>query len=139
MGVIYVPVTGELYYAAQGKGAFLDNGNGNSVQIKVSECTDIDKIRLVMSSSHGCAQMDRLIGKYKISNFVKMGSSLKGCIVAKGGAEVYTAAMQCIAEEAGAIFMQMDDTPMLYNREDSLNSKGFYIINNISNKLELQD
>lgn len=25
MGVIYVPVTGELYYAAQGKGAFLDN------------------------------------------------------------------------------------------------------------------
>jgi len=91
--------------------------------------------------------MDRLIEKYKISNFVKMGSSLKGCVVAKGDAEVYyrfnptmewdTAAMQCIAEEAGAIFMQMDDTPMLYNREDSLNSKGFYIINNANNKLEL--
>ena len=69
--------------------------------------------------------------------------------MAKGGAEVYyrfnptmewdTAAMQCIAEEAGAIFMQMDNTPMLYNREDSLNSKGFYIINNIASKLELQD
>ncbi len=135
MGVIYVPATGELYYAAQGKGAFLDNGNGDAVQIKVSGCTETDKIRLVMSSSHG------------ISNFVKMGSSLKGCVVAKGDAEVYyrfnptmewdTAAMQCIAEEAGAIFMQMDDTPMLYNREDSLNSKGFYIINNANNKLEL--
>ncbi|MCX4327137.1 MAG: 3'(2'),5'-bisphosphate nucleotidase CysQ [Lachnospiraceae bacterium] len=149
MGVIYVPVTGELYYAAKGKGAFLDSGSGRAVQIKVSDCTDMEKIRLVMSSSHGCEQMDRLIEKYKISNFVKMGSSLKGCIVAKGDAELYyrfnptmewdTAAMQCIAEEAGAVFMQMDNTPMLYNREDSLNAKGFYIINNAANKLELQD
>ena len=66
-------------------------------------------------------------------------------MIAKGKADVYyrhnptmewdTAAMQCIVEEAGAIFMQMDDTPMLYNREDSLNSKGFYIINDINNKL----
>ena len=91
--------------------------------------------------------MDKLIEKYNFTNFVKMGSSLKGCVVAKGDAEVYyrfnptmewdTAAMQCIAEEAGAVFMQMDDTPMVYNREDNRNSKGFYIINNIANKLEL--
>ena len=65
---------------------------------------------------------------------------------AKGEADVYyrhtptmewdTAAMQCIAEEAGAVFRQLDDTPMLYNRENSLNEKGFYIINSIENKLE---
>lgn len=91
--------------------------------------------------------MDKLIEKYNFTNFVKMGSSLKGCVVAKGDAEIYyrfnptmewdTAAMQCIVEEAGAVFMQMDDTPMVYNREDNRNSKGFYIINNIANKLEL--
>ena len=102
---------------------------------------------MLMSSSHGCEQMDKLLEKYQIRNFVKMGSSLKGCVVAKGEAEVYyrfnptmewdTAAMQCIVEEAGAIFRQMDDTPMLYNREDSLNAKGFYIINSIDNKLTL--
>lgn len=147
MGVIYVPVTGELYYAVKGKGAFFDNGNGETERIEVSKCTDIKKLRLVMSSSHGCEQMDKLIEKYKFDNFVKMGSSLKGCVVAKGDAEVYyrfnptmewdTAAMQCIAEEAGAVFMQMDDTPMRYNREDSLNAKGFYIINNAANKLSL--
>ncbi|HBA98060.1 MAG TPA: 3'(2'),5'-bisphosphate nucleotidase [Lachnospiraceae bacterium] len=147
MGVIYVPVTGELYYAVKGKGAFFDNGSGKSERIEVSKCTDLAKLRLVMSSSHGCEQMDRLIEKYKFDNFVKMGSSLKGCVVARGDAEVYyrfnptmewdTAAMQCIVEEAGGIFMQMDDTPMRYNRENSLNSKGFYIINNPANKLEL--
>ena len=100
-----------------------------------------------MSNSHGCEQMDRLLEKYHVTNFVKVGSSLKGCMVARGDAEVYyrynptmewdTAAMQCIAEEAGAIFMQMDDTEMLYNREDSLNAKGFYIINRIENKMTL--
>ena len=61
--------------------------------------------------------------------------------MAKGEADVYfrhnptmewdTAAMQCIVEEAGGIFMQMDDTPMLYNREDSLIAKGFYAINSL--------
>lgn len=146
MGVIYVPVTGELYYAAKGMGAYLDDADTKGKKIQVSDCTDLSKVRLVMSSSHGCEQMDRIIDKYKFTDFVKMGSSLKGCVVAKGEAELYyrfnptmewdTAAMQCIVEEAGAIFMQMDDTPMLYNREDSLNAKGFYIINNIANKLE---
>jgi 3'(2'), 5'-bisphosphate nucleotidase len=46
-----------------------------------------------------------------------------------------TAAMQCICEESGATFNQMDDTPMTYNRINSLNDKGFYIINRIENKL----
>ena len=147
MGVIYVPVTGELYYAAQGQGAYLDTKDETGKKLQVSGCTDIHELRMVMSSSHVCEQMDKLLEKYKISNFVKMGSSLKGCVVAKGEAEVYyrfnptmewdTAAMQCIVEEAGAIFRQMDDTPMLYNREDSLNAKGFYIINSQDNKLVL--
>ncbi len=147
MGVIYVPVTGELYYAAKGYGAYLDTKEETHKTIHVSDCTDMSKVRLVMSSSHGSEKMDSMIEKYHFTNFVKMGSSLKGCVVAKGEAELYyrfnptmewdTAAMQCIAEEAGAVFMQMDDTPMFYNREDSLNGKGFYIINSLLNKLEL--
>ncbi len=36
----------------------------------------------------------------------------------------------------GAIFRQMDDSTMMYNRENSLNEKGFYIISSIDNKLE---
>ena len=37
--------------------------------------------------------------------------------------------MQCIIEEAGGIFRQMDGTRMLYNRENVVNDKGFYAIN----------
>ncbi|MFI3164479.1 MAG: 3'(2'),5'-bisphosphate nucleotidase CysQ [Bacillota bacterium] len=145
MGVIYVPVSGELYFASKGCGAFLTDASGKTTQIHVSDETDLSKVRLVMSGSHGCEEMDNLIKQYNFTNFIAMGSSLKGCLVARGEAEIYyrhnptmewdTAAMQCIVEEAGAIFRQMDDSEMLYNRENSLNYKGFYIINSPQNKL----
>jgi len=142
MGVIYVPVTGELYYAAEGSGAYLITKQGEEAQkLQVSDKTE--NLKVVMSSSHGCEQMDRLLEEHNLTDFVKIGSSLKGCLVAKGDADIYyrfnptmewdTAAMQCIAEEAGAIFMQMDKTPMTYNREDSLNAKGFFVINRKEN------
>lgn len=145
MGVIYVPVTGELYYASRDDGAYLEDSTQTVTRLHVSDCTDVSKFRVVMSSSHGCQEMEDLIQKYQFTNLVRIGSSLKGCLVAKGDAEIYyrhnptmewdTAAMQCIVEEAGGIFRQMDHTPMRYNREDSLNAKGFYILNREENLL----
>ena len=145
MGVIYVPVSGDLYYASEQGGAFLEKQDGSIECLKVSDNTDHADLRAVASDSHCAEDMERLIEKYKIKHILRIGSSLKGCLVAKGEADVYfrhnptmewdTAAMQCIVEEAGGIFMQMDDTPMLYNREDSLNSKGFYAINSTKNRL----
>ena len=146
MGVIYVPVTGELYFASQGQGAYLQEKEGEVQRIRVSDNKEISSLRVVLSGSHGCPEMDTLLEKYKLTNFIKIGSSLKGCMVAKGAADVYyrhnptmewdTAAMQCIVEEAGGIFRQMDNTEMLYNRENSLNDKGFYAINCQENYLE---
>lgn len=147
MGVIYVPVTGELYYAQKGEGAYIQKPDGKVEKLFVSDNTDIGSLKVVMSVSHECEEMKQLIEKYQLKNFVKVGSSLKGCMVASGEADIYyrynptmewdTAAMQCIAEEAGGIFRQMDDTAMYYNREDSVNRKGFYIINNKANRLTL--
>lgn len=145
MGVIYVPVTGALYYAAKGYGSFcLKNGYVTRLHVSKDK-KEKSMLNVVMSSSHGCAEMDTLLDKHKIKKFIKVGSSLKGCMIAKGEADIYyrhtptmewdTAAMQCIVEEAGGVFRQMDDTPMLYNREDSLNAKGFYILNSPDNKL----
>lgn len=145
MGVIYVPVTKKLYYAAKGHGAFAESPDGERRKLYVSHNTDISSLRVVVSNSHGCTQMDELLEKYGFKNLVRVGSSLKGCMIAEGEADVYyrfnptmewdTAAMQCIAEESGAIFRQMDGTKMTYNRENSVNEKGFYIINNEKNQL----
>lgn len=145
MGVIYVPVTGELYYASQESGAFLQTSDGEVKRLSVSDRRELPSLRFVVSNSHGCRQMEELIEKYQITNFVKVGSSLKGCMIASGQADVYyrfnptmewdTAAMQCIAEEAGAVFRQMDGTEMTYNRIDSRNGKGFYVVNREENQM----
>jgi len=145
MGVIYVPVTRELYFAAEGAGAFMESEMEEKKRLSVTNHKGISSLTFVISNSHGCRQMDDWIEKYHITNLVKVGSSLKGCMVASGKADVYyrfnptmewdTAAMQCIAEEAGAIFRQMDGSMMTYNREDSRNAKGFYIINRADNLL----
>ena len=147
MGVIYVPADGRLYYAADGIGAFLCE-NGIVKQIHVSEFAPEDKsmLRTVMSGSHGCPEMEALIEKYHLTELVRMGSSLKGCLIAEGKAEIYyrhnptmewdTAAMQCIVEQAGGIFREMDGNEMRYNRSNSLNEKGFFVLNCKDNYLQ---
>lgn len=149
MGVIFVPATEDLYYGSRGNGSFVRYALGEEKVNQVSTRVGLDQpkeIRLVMSASHGAPEMDRLIEKYQFTEFVKMGSSLKGCLVASGDAEIYyrhgltcewdTAAMQCIVEEAGGIFRQMDHSEMRYNRENTLNEKGFYILNHKDNQLQ---
>lgn len=139
MGVIYVPVTGELYYAARGYGSYLEKDQVVTRLQVAKEDKPLSELRVVMSGSHGCEAMEQLIAQYGWHHLLRIGSSLKGCLVAKGEADVYyrhnptmewdTAAMQCIVEEAGGIFRQMDGTPMTYNRINSLNDKGFYVVN----------
>jgi len=145
MGAVYVPVTGELYYAASGFGAYCEHDGFPTVRLKASERTS--DLRLLLSATHGNWQEEKLIEKYDIKNFRRIGSSLKGCLIAKGEADVFyrygltcewdTAAMQCVAEQAGAVFRQMDGAEMLYNREDTVNRKGFFIVNRAENALEL--
>ncbi len=142
LGVIGIPVTGELYYAVKGMGAYYEK-DSLVERIMVSDKTT--DIRLMKSRSHQSKELSELIERNGIRNILIAGSAIKGCLVAKGEAEVYyrfgytmewdTAAMQCIAEEAGGIFRQMDDTEMTYNRENSLNEKGFYVLNHPENRL----
>ncbi|MGM0597520.1 MAG: 3'(2'),5'-bisphosphate nucleotidase CysQ [Myxococcota bacterium] len=144
LGMIHVPVTGELYYAYKQGGAFYQTTPDNKFeQIEVSNKTE--ELCLVMSRSHASAKLQNLINKNKkfIQKSTQAGSSLKGCLVARGEADIYyrfnptmewdTAALQIIVEEAGGIVEQLDGSPLLYNRKDSLNAKGFYVLNRREN------
>lgn len=140
VGVIYVPVTKDLYYATKDEGSFKQDGTTGEISpLKVSHKTS--SIIWVGSKSHSTEKEANLIEAHKeqITETISAGSSLKGCLVAEQKADVYyrfgltcewdTAAMHCIAETAGAVIRQMDNTELLYNREDTLNAKGFYIVN----------
>lgn len=143
VGVIYVPVQGKLYFAARGLGAHLQDAAGETRRIFVSRRTE--KLRAVASLSHDCSQLQAFLRRNDIAEVVRLGSSLKGCIVAEGGAELYyrynptmewdTAAMQCIVEEAGGVFRRMDGGKLRYNRESPCNESGFYAINCLENEL----
>lgn len=144
LGVIYVPADGSTYFAAKGVGAFRERG-GAVERINVSRRRE--NLVAMDSRSHTDSRSDELFerNKAKIAEKISAGSSLKGCRIAEGAADVYyrfgftcewdTAAMQCICECAGATVMQCDDTPLTYNRPDTLNEKGFYIINDPANRL----
>jgi 3'(2'), 5'-bisphosphate nucleotidase len=144
LGVIGIPVAGELYYAVKGMGAFYEK-QGRAQKISVS--TRTKDIRMMVSRSHQSEKLLALIEKNGIQNIASVGSAIKGCLIARGEAEVYyrfghtmewdTAAMQCIVEEAGGVFRQMDDSEMTYNRVNSLNEKGFYVISHPANQLIL--
>ncbi|MDA8422925.1 MAG: 3'(2'),5'-bisphosphate nucleotidase CysQ [Nitrospiraceae bacterium] len=132
-GVIYVPVTGVLYYAQKGVGSFrVENGKITKLPVKGEK----DLLTIVGSRSHATPELEQYIQemkkKYGELEVISCGSSLKFCMVAEGKAEVYprlgptmewdTAAGQIIVEEAGGQVVEFETrTPMLYNKENLLN------------------
>lgn len=151
MGVVYAPVLDKLWYAAEGLGAYCQPGSKNGYLAKENRIHVTDKtenLTVMASRSHAGAEHNALLekNKAKIGETISIGSSLKGCLIAEGKADVYyrtgltcewdTAAMQCVVEQAGGVFLQGDSTPMRYNRENTLNEKGFFILNNIENRFD---
>ncbi len=146
LGVIYIPVTEELYYATKELGTFYEAKGVLKKKISVSDKTD--DIKALRSRSRISQKLtDIYENETKITEVIKMGSSIKGCFIARGEAEIYyslgktmewdTAAMEVIVSEAGGIFKQLDDSVMYYNRKISTNNNGFYIVNKKENKLRL--
>ncbi len=146
MGVVLLPATRECYYAVRGEGAFLEC-QGAMASLATSSRTEA--LRLMTSRSHPSEKLQAFLEKHKglLAKVIPAGSSLKGCRIAEGRAELYyrfgptmewdTAAMHCIVEEAGGYVRQMDGSPLLYNRRNSKNEKGFYMINRRENFLDL--
>ena len=145
IGVIFVPVTGELYFSSKEMGAFkvavdLRNydletliSNGNKLPFKREDNT----FTIVASRSHMTLETETFIQEMRDLhdevNLISKGSSLKLCMVAEGKADCYprfaptmewdTAAGQAICEHAG--FQVIDWSTkdnMLYNRQELLNS-----------------
>lgn len=146
LGVIYVPVSGICYFAATGLGAhkLKINRTGGELQdlpwlLKKSQRLPESCDRpfsVVASRSHLSKEtedyLQRAREEHGVMQILSAGSSLKFCLVAEGGADVYprfgptmewdTAAGQIIVEEAGGNVLRMDTgEPLQYNKQDMLN------------------
>ncbi len=125
-GVVLAPALGELFYAAQGLGAFKAQADGSGAQpIRCSAAPDDAPLRVVGSRSHGLGALDAWLAALKRPHvFTAAGSSLKFCRIAEGAADVYprlgptsqwdTAAGQCVLEQAGGRVVGPQGQPLRY-------------------------
>ena len=151
-GAVYAPTTEALYYALEGVGSFKTSKEkfgkifDENDKIGVSDRTG--KLIIMRSRSHPDEKTLALFeeNKDRISEIKISGSSIKGCMIAEGAADAYyrfgpthewdTCAMQAVVENAGGVFLQGDCSAMTYNRENTLNEKGFIILNKKENLLK---
>lgn len=133
MGVVAIPVTGDVYYAQQHEGAFVKR-NGKTTPLSQREKINLQQsgLRVVASRSHMSEETQAFIQTLSAPTLVSQGSSLKFMLLAEGKADVYprfaptmewdTAAAHAIVNEVGILVLQKDtDRPLLYNKPDLLN------------------
>ena len=133
LGVVAVPVNGDVYYAIQGEGAYLRR-NGKDIKLSKRAAIDLKTagLRVVGSRSHMSKETEEFIGKLTDATLVAAGSSLKFLIMAEGKADIYprfgptmewdTAAAHIIVQETGMDVRQLgSDVPLVYNKENLLN------------------
>jgi 3'(2'), 5'-bisphosphate nucleotidase len=139
LGVVGVPVTDTLYYAARGMGAWKVTGGGEPERLHVSSRTRREEMVLVVSRSHAGGKIAKLVEQYPFAALLARGSSLKGCLIASGDADVYyrlgptnewdICAMHAVLLEAGGCLTDLHGQPMRYNQPKTLNA-GFVVSNN---------
>ncbi|MEJ2396741.1 MAG: 3'(2'),5'-bisphosphate nucleotidase CysQ [Gammaproteobacteria bacterium] len=136
LGVVYAPALSTCYYAAQGLGAFKQQGEQAAVPIQVQSRRH-DKVIVAGSRSHRGESLNRFLDKLGDYELLSMGSALKSCLVAEGAADIYprlgptsewdTAAAHCIVEEAGGRLTNMDMQDLPYNTKESLLNPHFFV------------
>ena len=127
-GVVQAPVTGALWHATRGVGAFRRDGDAE-VPMRVRRPA-LAPLRVAASRSHRDARTEAFIAKMGEVEPIGLGSSLKFCRLAEGGMDVYprfgptsewdTAAGQCVLEGAGGIVVDPKGRPLHYNQRDTL-------------------
>ena len=145
IGVIFVPVTGELYFSSKELGAYkvvvdIENYNLDALQVKANKLPlqrEDKTFTIVASRSHISAETQEYVQEMRDLhgevNLISKGSSLKLCMVAQGTANCYprfaptmewdTAAGQAICEHAGFEVIDWETKKnMLYNRKELLNN-----------------
>ena len=145
IGVIYVPVSKTLYFTSDNSSKsykallktntiIIDEIFNNAVEIFPTQKNN-NILRIVGSRSHLNDTTKNYISKIEKKNktrIVSKGSSLKFCLVAEGGAEIYprfaptmewdTAAGQAICEAVGVKVIDVTtNEPLKYNKQNLLN------------------
>jgi 3'(2'), 5'-bisphosphate nucleotidase len=146
LGIVYVPVTGVLYYGLDQKEANISfaikETNNSKQELSVAKVSFDADLVAVGSRRHGAEALDALLKniepQFSSLKLVSMGSSLKICAIAEGSAHWYprlaltsewdTAAAHAVLNGAGGSILNEDLDALDYNQKDSLLNPYFHAI-----------
>ncbi|MBW3550545.1 MAG: 3'(2'),5'-bisphosphate nucleotidase CysQ [Proteobacteria bacterium] len=127
-GVVQAPVTGVLWHGGRGLDALRCDDRGET-RLHVRKPATAP-LRIAASRSHRDARTEAFIARMGEIEEVGLGSSLKFCLLAGGGLDVYprfgptsewdTAAGQCVLEAAGGCVLDRKGRPLRYNQRDTI-------------------
>ena len=107
LGVVYVPVTKELYYRDLNRLSYLERdvtdfevrGERNQIFCRAA---DMDNLSVVKSVSHSTPETEAYISRYAPNNYMSAGSSLKFGLIARGLADLYPRLGRTMEWDTGA-------------------------------------
>jgi 3'(2'), 5'-bisphosphate nucleotidase len=139
LGLISHPLAGSVYLAQTGRGAFKFS---NQVwdRLHVSDTGALAGSRAVISRSHVSPEELDFIDSLKISNYARLGSSLKALRICSGEAELYfaantkmkqwdTCASYCLVAESGGKMTDMFGGEIMYSAGPASHERGVVITN----------
>ncbi len=141
LGVVYAPVSKELYYAGKGSGAWYKKANSKPVRMRVASAAKLSDAVKVKTGDKTPIPKARL-RSLKTREVLRKGSTgLKICTVASGKAHVFlcpylttskwdVCAPQVILKEAGGRLTFLDGKPLDYKQESPVWGKPFLASNN---------
>ena len=139
LGVVTIPVNGEVYFASKGNGAYYQDKIGKISPIKSSTKEKLNEMVLMKSRSHASDKLKDLIEKHQFASVKESGSSIKICLIAHGLADIYyrfgftnewdICAAHSVLNEANGKMTDCYGNELTYNKEDPLNKNGFIASN----------
>ncbi len=128
LAVVQAPVTGMVWHAWRGHGAFRRDG---ATDVRLQTRTPaMPPLQVAASRSHRDPRTESVMQRMGPVDTIALGSSLKFCRLAEGAMDVYprfgptsewdTAAGQCVLEAAGGAVIDLQGRPLRYNQRDTI-------------------
>ena len=129
IGIIYAPEKDRLFFS-YGKDLAFEINKGKKMVLNCKKI-NTNEIIALLNSDNTPSEIVNIYKKYKVSQTVRMSSSLKFCVLAAGEADIYAAkarafewdiaAGHTILEHAGGMVTTHDEKKILYGKKDYKN------------------
>ena len=130
VGIVYAPAKKRLFYTFH-EGKCFELTNNKEKKLDCSKLTKKGEVKAVSYSNQLKPTIEDLHKKFNVTEYVKMKSSLKFCVIATGEYDLYVAepracewdiaAGHAILKNAGGIITDFESKEILYGKKDFKN------------------